>query len=199
MARVVQAGPPAGRSVKPPDVRRDEIAAAARALFAEQGIARTSITDVAERVGVTRGLVYHYFADRDGLVDAVLQGYIEEFVESVREWDAGRELGNIDRALVDCIGLFRRVLQTDDPLRQDLHRAENAGLYTRFVDQAVEAVVDCIRSTTVEAYAVRHPIAIAHVRETFCVLVHGLIGLTRSHPDVEDGVLVAIVRQTLYL
>lgn len=167
-------------------MRKDEIVAATRALFAEC-------------VGITRGLIYHYFGDKDGLVDVVLEGYVAEFVEAVREWDSQREVGNVDRALVDSIGLFRRVLETDDPLRADLHRAENAGLYLRFVDRAVEAVVDCLRSTTVEAYARRHEIAIGHVRETFYVLVYGLIGLTRSHPGIEDSVLIGIVRQTLYL
>lgn len=199
MAREVEAAPSSVRSIKTPDVRKDEIVAATRALFAEQGISKTSLKDVAERVGITRGLIYHYFGDKDGLVDVVLEVYVAEFVEAVREWDSQREVGNIDRALVDCIGLFRRVLQTDDPLRADLHRAENAGLYIRFVDRAVEAVVDCIRSTTVEAYARRHEIAIENVRETFTVLVYGLIGLTRSHPETEDSVLIGIVRQTLYL
>ena len=170
MGREVEGAGAPVRSIKPPDVRKVEIVTAARALFREQGISRTTLKDVAERVGITRGLIYHYFG-----------------------------VGNIDRALVDCIGMFRRVLETDDPLRADLHRVENAGLYLRFVDRAVEAVVDCIRATTVEAYARRHEIAIKNVRETFTVLVYGLIGLTRSHPETEDSVLVGIVRQTLYL
>ena len=199
MGRDVEGAGAPVRSIKPPDVRKVEIVTATRALFREQGISRTTLKDVAERVGITRGLIYHYFGSMDGLVDVVLEAYVAEFVEAVREWDSQREVGNIDRALVDCIGMFRRELQTDDPLRADLHRAENAGLYLRFVDRAVEAVVDCIRATTVEAYARRHEIAIENVRETFTVLVYGLIGLTRSQPETEDSVLVGIVRQTLYL
>ncbi len=187
------------RSVKQPDVRREEIVAAARQLFAERGIAKTGIGDVAARVGVTRGLVYHYFADKDVLVDVVLDGYIDEFVDGIRAWDAAREVGNIDRALTDCIGLFRHHLRGGDPLRDDLHRIENAGLYNRFVDRAVRAIVDCIRATTVEAYARRHRLEIEYVYETFYVLVFGLIGLTRAKPDIEDRVLVSIVRQSLHL
>ncbi|WP_024287451.1 TetR/AcrR family transcriptional regulator [Cellulomonas sp. KRMCY2] len=190
---------PAVRSVKAPDVRKDEIVAAARALFAERGIAKTSISDVAERAGITRGLVYHYFVDKDTLVDVVLEEYIAEFVESIRRWDAEREVGNIDKALTDCIEVFRRHLQGRDSLGTDLPRIENAGLYNRFVDRAVRAIVDCLSTSTVEAYARRHRIEIVHVYETFYVLVHGLIGLARSRPDIDDAVLVAIVRQTLRL
>ena len=39
-----------------PEVRAEEIATAARALFSEKGIGRTSIKDVAERAGIARGL-----------------------------------------------------------------------------------------------------------------------------------------------
>lgn len=187
------------RAVKAPDVRREEILAASRALFAEQGIARTSISDVAERVGVTRGLVYHYVVDKDTLVEAVLEQYIDEFVEGVRAWDAAREVGNIDKAVQDCIALFRRYLGGPGALGAGLPRIEDAGLYNRFLDRAVRAVVDCLETTTVEAYARRHRIRIEHVHETFYVLVHGLIGLARSTPGIDDRVLMSIVRQTLHL
>lgn len=187
------------RVTKPPDERRAEIVAVTRTLFAERGIAKTSIKDVAERVGVARGLIYYYFADKDELVDAVLEDYIAEFVESIRRWDAEREVGNIEQALIDCIALFRGQLARTDPLSEDLRRIENSGLYTRFVDRAVSAIVDCFQVTTVEAYARRHRIAIEHVKETFYVLVYGLIGLARSNPAIDDAVLVGIVKQTLYL
>lgn len=186
------------RVVKAPDARRAEILTAGRALFSEQGIARTSIADVAARAGITRGLVYHYFEDKDTLVDAVLAGYVDQFVAGLREWDAAREVGNIDKALADCVALFRRYLGRGQ-LGTGLPRIEDAALYNRFVDQAVRALVDSLQSTTVAAYAQRHRIEIEHVPETFYVLVHGLIGLVGSNPAIDDRVLMVIVRQTLHL
>jgi AcrR family transcriptional regulator len=188
-----------------PDERREEIVAAARTLFAERGVSRTSISDVATRVGVTRGLVYHYVGDKDSLVDIVLEEHIGEFVRSIRAWDAAREVGSIELALADCIALFRRYVAGQDSLADqasagsDLPRIENAGLYNRFLDRAVRAMVDTLRATTVEAYGRRHRIAIENVDETFCLLLYGLIGLTRANPDVDDAVLAALVRQTLRL
>lgn len=182
-----------------PEVRAEEIIAAARALFSEKGIGRTSIKDVAERAGIARGLVYYYFPDKDALVDAVFESYAEEFAEAVRQWDAAREVGNIDKALVDCIALFRKHLHSEDPLRDDLQRVENARLYNRFLDHAVRAIVACLKVTTIEAYAARHRIRIEHVPETFYVLIYGLVGLVRNNPDTDDAVLVAIVRQALHM
>ena len=185
----------AGRSVKAPDERRSEIIAAARALFAEQGINKTSISDVAARVGVTRGLVYHYVADKDSLVDVVLAEYIDELVERIRAWDAARETGNVEQALRDCIALFRSLAGPG----ADVPRIDDTALYHRFLDRAVEAVVDCFHTTTVEAYARRHRIEIENVYETFSVLVYGLVGLIRAVPSIDDERLVSIVRQTLRL
>jgi len=187
------------RLSKQPDERHDEIVAATRQLFAERGVAKVSVTEIAKRVGVTRGLIYHYFPDRDALIDLIFEDHIEEFVDAVSRWDADREPGNVSKALLDCVVLFRHHLHAKDMFREDLGHPENAGLYNRFVDRAVRAIVERLRVTTVEAYAKAHHIEIDHLGEVFYVLVYGLIGLVRSSPDVDDQVLVAIVRQTLHL
>ncbi|WP_435298891.1 TetR/AcrR family transcriptional regulator [Timonella sp. A28] len=182
-----------------PDERAQEIVNATRLLFATRGIAKTSFTDIAREIGVARGLIYHYFPDKDALITAVLDQYVAEFVQAVRRWDAAREVGNIDKALVDCIALFRSQLRTMNPMHTELQRIENTGLYNRFLHQAVTAIVDCLQLTTIEAYAQRHRIEISHVRETFYVLIYGLVGLARNNPAISDNVLVDITRQVLHL
>lgn len=187
------------RTVLEPERRRAELLDAAERTYAERGISRTTVSDVARAAGVTRGLVYHYFPTAQDLLDGVLDRRVEAFAGSVRDWDAHRTVGDVEGALRDVIALFRAQTRPDDPLRADLHRVENAALYQRFVDRAVLAVVDTLQLTTVEAYSARHGLAIEHVRATFVVLVHGLVGLVRTEPDVPDEVLAALVRQTLRL
>ncbi|TQL01190.1 TetR/AcrR family transcriptional regulator [Cellulomonas sp. SLBN-39] len=196
------------RVVKTPDARRDEIVRAARALFAEQGVRATTITHVADRVGVTRGLVYHYVDDMETLVEQVLDACIDDFVADLRAWDAARRPGDVDGAVVSAVALLRHHV----PTRRDpdapqggphsgpaVPRLDDAALAVRFLDRAVEALVDTLETTTIPAYAARHTIEITHVRATFVVLVHGLIALVRSRPGTPDDVLVALVRQTLRL
>ena len=182
-----------------PEERRTALLEAAERTYAERGTSRTTVSDVARAAGVTRGLVYHYFPTPEDLLDAVLARRVEAFADSVRAWDAGRTVGDVEGALRDVIALFRAQTAPTDPLRADLRRPENAALYQRFVDAAVAAVVDVLQVTTVEAYAARHDLAIEHVRATFVLLVHGLVGLVRTEPDVPDTVLAALVRQTLRL
>jgi AcrR family transcriptional regulator len=191
------------RTVKSPALRREEILAAARELYATKGVRATTVQDLATHVGVTRGLIYHYVGDMDGLVTQVLESYIKQFTADVREWDSRRTPGDIDAAVMECIGLFRRYV----PARGDhkahtvppLPRIDDAALSLRFLDQAVDALVDVLEETTIPAYAAKHPIEIVHVRETFIALIHGLIALVRSQPNVGDDVLASLVRQTLRL
>jgi len=171
-----------------PDERAQEIVSATRNLFSTRGILKTSFSDIAKEVGVARGLI-----------NAVLTEHIDEFVQEVQVWDSGREVGNIDKALRDCIALLRRQLRSMDPMSTELQRVENTGLYNRFLHRAVTAIVDCLQVTTVEAYAARHHIEINHVRETFYVLIYGLVGLARNNPAIGDDTLIDITRQVLRL
>ncbi|HEX6122420.1 MAG TPA: helix-turn-helix domain-containing protein [Ktedonobacterales bacterium] len=52
--------------------RRNQLIDTALALFAERGFERTTIKDLAETAGVAQGLVYHYFASKDELLQAVI-------------------------------------------------------------------------------------------------------------------------------
>ena len=58
----------ADRSAAP----REALVAAARRLFAAQGFAEVSTDAIAVEAGVTRGALYHQFADKVALFDAVL-------------------------------------------------------------------------------------------------------------------------------
>lgn len=62
---------------------RREVLAAARLLFAERGFADVSMDQIAELVGVSRGPLYHYFADKQDLFRAVYEATEAELAEKV--------------------------------------------------------------------------------------------------------------------
>ena len=47
--------------------RREDIVEAAEVLFAEKGFSATSMTEIAEKAGVAKGLIYHHFASKEDL------------------------------------------------------------------------------------------------------------------------------------
>ncbi|WP_417516960.1 TetR/AcrR family transcriptional regulator [Minwuia sp.] len=53
-------------------------------LFATQGFASTSIGDLAKANGISRGLLYHYFASKDALLDEMLNAHLDMMAASVR-------------------------------------------------------------------------------------------------------------------
>ncbi|HEY2314850.1 MAG TPA: TetR/AcrR family transcriptional regulator [Streptosporangiaceae bacterium] len=52
---------------------RDALVAAARGLFADQGFAEVPTDSIVTAAGVTRGALYHQFADKTALFDAVME------------------------------------------------------------------------------------------------------------------------------
>ena len=69
---------------------RHDILDAAERLFEARGVSRTSLHDIAEAAGVTRGAVYWHFADKAALFDAMMRRVTLPMEEAVR---AGPEPG----------------------------------------------------------------------------------------------------------
>jgi AcrR family transcriptional regulator len=72
-------------SAKCDDTTREQLLDAATTLFAEHGIAATTIAQIAAHVGVTSAMVHYYFKTRDQLLDAIVEERIMRFTAIV--WD----------------------------------------------------------------------------------------------------------------
>jgi AcrR family transcriptional regulator len=64
--------------------RQDWILAAFE-ILTEYGVANVSVDRIAKRTGVSRGSFYHFFSDRNELLDAILDYWTETWTISVRE------------------------------------------------------------------------------------------------------------------
>lgn len=64
-------------SHQPPDARRDALIAAAVALVSDGGPAHATVRAIAERAGVTPGLIRHYFATKEALLRAAYASVME--------------------------------------------------------------------------------------------------------------------------
>src|SRR5262245_61298862 len=53
--------------------RHDQILGAALSLFSHQGYAATSTKQIAQRVGITEGLLYHYFSTKLAILEEITQ------------------------------------------------------------------------------------------------------------------------------
>ena len=181
------------------DVRRAQIIAAARDLYEERGLSHTTVKDITESVGVTRTLFYHYFPDKDAVTSAVIDDYTQDYVEALANWNDERIEGDIDHALSTIVRLLRIGLFEDDTFHVALSSRENAALYLEFVNRVADETTRYIIDTTVRDYADLHDIRIEHLYETFYVLILGVIGYLRRHPDADDTVIADVIAQTLHM
>ncbi|MCW3031165.1 MAG: TetR/AcrR family transcriptional regulator [Solirubrobacterales bacterium] len=77
----------AGAASKAPDKRRLILDAAVR-VFARQGFHACRVSDIADEAGVAYGLVYHYFASKDEVLDTLFLERWDVMLELIREVDA---------------------------------------------------------------------------------------------------------------
>ncbi|MFC4565657.1 TetR/AcrR family transcriptional regulator [Nocardiopsis mangrovi] len=62
--------------------------AAATRLFAEQGFERTSVQELVDAAGVTKGAMYHYFSSKDDLLYAIYQRLLSLQMHRLTEFAA---------------------------------------------------------------------------------------------------------------
>jgi TetR/AcrR family transcriptional regulator, fatty acid metabolism regulator protein len=86
-AAAVESPGPARRSKSAADKRRLILDAAVR-VFARQGFHACRVSDIADEAGVAYGLVYHYFASKDEVLDTLFLERWEVMLELIRSVDA---------------------------------------------------------------------------------------------------------------
>lgn len=182
------------------DDRRDEIIDAVRAVVAESGISRLSISAVTKRVGCTRSLFYHYFPTKEDALQAALDQSIDAFMAQLTAWDDQRVTGDIEGALNSAAHMLKTlVLQQDDAMPHTVATGGNAGLYATFVHRVADRTARYICESTVVDFAALHEVRIDHLYETFYVLITGLVMFVRANPDVPEETVEDIIASTLHI
>lgn len=182
------------------DDRRDEIIGAVRAVVAECGISRLSISAVTKRVGCTRSLFYHYFPTKEDALQAALDQSIDAFMAQLTAWNDQRVTGDIEGALNSAAHMLKTlVLQQDDAMPHTVATGGNAGLYATFVHRVADRTARYICESTVVDFAALHEVRIDHLYETFYVLITGLVMFVRANPDVPEETVKDIIASTLHI
>ncbi len=73
---------------KPRSGTRERIQEVARVLFLQQGVQRTSLQDIADKLGITKPALYYHFASREDLVRSILVPLIEEGEQFVADQES---------------------------------------------------------------------------------------------------------------
>mgnify|MGYP001369289069 CR=1 FL=1 len=68
-------------------LKRDRLVEAAKNLFYQQGVARTTLADIALQAQVPLGNVYYHFRTKEALVEVVIQAHIQELQSFLAQLD----------------------------------------------------------------------------------------------------------------
>jgi len=74
---------------------REKIIQAAAKLIIEKGVANTSLADIADEVGISKGTLYYYYATKGDLIFDISVRHMEHIRSTIISWveGHGRELG----------------------------------------------------------------------------------------------------------
>ena len=70
---------------------RQRIQDVARELFSEKGVQRTSLRDIADRLGITKPALYYHFTSREDLVRSIIEPLMDEGERFLAEHERRRK------------------------------------------------------------------------------------------------------------
>jgi AcrR family transcriptional regulator len=86
---------------------REKIQSVALELFAEQGYEKTSLREIAERLGVTKAALYYHFRTKDDIVTSLFDDFFTE-VDGIIDWATGQPA--CDETRVEIVRRYAAVL-----------------------------------------------------------------------------------------
>ncbi|QCI67256.1 TetR/AcrR family transcriptional regulator [Phreatobacter stygius] len=125
---------------------RTRIIACAFRLFLERGYEGASMADLVQASGLSKGAVYHHFADKDALHDATIQYFILRFFEP-GDGTAGGAEATLDAVVQDIWSGYARLLEAISAVVPDI------GAYHRFLFSILPKVKPVIAARIGEARA----------------------------------------------
>ncbi len=103
------------------DVKQKAILKAAFGVFAQYGVRRASMEDIARAAGMSRPALYQHFRNKDDIARSLVQHYFDEAGQAVGRAlaEAGRPEQVLERALLAKAGQIKEVL-LDSPHGMEL-------------------------------------------------------------------------------
>lgn len=136
--------------------RREDLICATLVLIAEQGIGKATVREIAQRAGVTQGLIRHYFSSKEDLIAAAYEYHMSNMTNQTAQVASGVEKtgkarlaafvrATLEPPVVDAdavalwAGFLTKVRQDPDMAR--IHRQT----YHEFRDRLEALISDALR------------------------------------------------------
>jgi len=119
-------------------------------LFAEQGYEKTSLREIAERLGVTKAALYYYFKSKEDIVRSLVEDYVAE-VDELIAWGKDQPRSPATRAeivrryleiIANGTAVFRLLHQNQAAVSSLASAKERGELFRERLDMLVELLTE---------------------------------------------------------
>ncbi len=165
--------------------------------FVEHGVRDASMEQVAAAAGVSKRTLYHHFAGRDALFDAVVSACCDQFTTELWERYAEAEALPVDEAIRTVLGTFLGLARHRPALFAVLFRADvaGAGRAAAIVDEAraraLQRVTELVRARLAAAGLPSGAVA-EQLAAAMSGMAHGLARELGRRPDWSEPALLEL-------
>ena len=131
------------RVVKTAEERKNEILDVAEQLFAEKGFDNASTNDIINKIGIARGTLYHHFASKEEILDALVERMTRQSISRAAAVIADESVPLLERLSAAVISLSLNSGAGAEVFEQ-IHRPQNALLHQKMQERLMSGVVPLI-------------------------------------------------------
>ena len=122
---------------KSPETRKEELLAAADALFRKDGVDCTAVSDIVREAHVSQGTFYNYFQSKDEIFAAVLEQATSDMMEEMRKTGERADLDPPQKLKLLSLQDFQ-MNRTNDSLFDVLHESRYADAHQKYIVARIE-------------------------------------------------------------
>ncbi|QIK57235.1 TetR/AcrR family transcriptional regulator [Erysipelothrix sp. HDW6A] len=176
-------------------LRKQEIVDGALRLFVDQGYEQTSVSQIAKKIGVAKGLVYYYFESKDEILEHVVEYLCDRHVERLEIKMDTADYDFLDRMLLFMDAYYEIHPYTESPATLSWsHNSVFAELFHNIYLKRIDGILEEI---VAEGQAQGY-FELKHPKGMIIMTLEGIFGLTR-YGDVSRTAVVEMIEQSLNL
>jgi len=125
------------RRIKEPEVRKSEILDAAQKLFIEKGYAKTTVTDILNVHGLSKGVFYYYFKSKEEVMDAIIMRIVSADVAAAKEIADDPDLPAIPKLFQILFAQKPQNGRGKEEMLEQFHQPSNAEMHQKSLVQSI--------------------------------------------------------------
>jgi len=159
---------------------------AASGLFAKQGYMRSSIAELADACGLSRGALYHYFTSKEAILFAILDAHVHQMIADVEVAIAGASTTPEQfRAAIRAIVALnarssneQRVILNDLSLLAEDEQKTIIALERQLVDMVTDLLIRLDKQGKI----------VKRTRKIYTMMLFGILNFSHTWYDPKGGI-----------